>query len=436
MNQIWLKEWQRAEVRTSELVLSPADWELADQLEQQSILALRGHGSKVRVDAFAFVGRLQLGNLQITITPKIGTNELLQLVRYAYGTKAPKPFGATQQTLGGALFQDLLITELLREATALWRRGLRRDYRERREWLSSPRGKICVGDLAGELPQASLPCSHHLRSLDIALNRVLLGGLGLGASLAADRSLRTELRQLAARFTGQVAPLQLTFDSLSRARRSLGRLTRHYGSALQLIELLVVGQALSLEDGQARRLPGFVFDMNRFFQRLLSRFLREHLDDFEVRDEHSLREIFRWERSAHSKRRPPPTPRADFAVQRKGSGLGGESWLLDAKYRDLWERSLPREMLYQLTIYALSQYRADPATASILYPTVGRDASAQRIEVRDPLSSMPRGYVELHPVVLSELLAGIGNQAGKRLAQRLAAPSVAPSTPDASGSVG
>ena len=53
-------------------------------------------------------------------------------------------------------------------------------------------------------------------------------------------------------------------------------------------------------------------------------------------------------------------------------------------------------------------------------------AAAERIAVRDPLTSIPRGYIELHPVVLSELLAGIGNEGGKRLERRLATPSGAP----------
>lgn len=81
--------------------------------------------------------------------------------------------------------------------------------------------------------------------------------------------------------------------------------------------------------------------------------------------------------------------------------------LLDAKYRNLWEKTLNRDMLYQLSIYALSQDPGPKSETAILYPTLDRPAREATIVINDPVTTQPRGKVTLRPVnldILDELL--------------------------------
>lgn len=349
----------------------------------------------LQVETTSYVGTVRLGSLQLTIQPKLDGLPLVNLLRYAYGLRDLKLFEVLPQGVAGTAFHDLLIHQLAAEVGELLARGLHRRYEREDALLASPRGRIDFTALAQQIgaARAALPCAHHPQQEDTRHNRALLAGLRLGTRLTGDLALRGQLRRLAALLADSVTVVPLNTDLLHQVQRQSDRLTAAYRPALAIIELLLAGQGTALRaTDETAPVPGFLFDMNRFFQALISRFLHEHLPGYTVRDEHRLQGMLAYDARRNPRNRRAPAPRPDFVVM-QGPRITA---MLDAKYRDLWETPLPREMLYQLVIYATSSEAGGRAT--ILYPTLISAAQEACIEVRDPLAGGRRGEVILRPM--------------------------------------
>jgi 5-methylcytosine-specific restriction enzyme subunit McrC len=84
--------------------------------------------------------------------------------------------------------------------------------------------------------------------------------------------------------------------------------------------------------------------------------------------------------------------------------------LLDAKYRDVWDDTLPHHMLYQLAIYALSQNDRE-ARSVILYPAMEVGATDQVVQFRDPVRGHVRAEVILRPAHLPTIATLVSRQA-------------------------
>jgi 5-methylcytosine-specific restriction enzyme subunit McrC len=249
------------------------------------------------------------------------------------------------------------------------------------ENLESPRGRVLIDQVIrqGGVREARFPCRHFERRADWHLNQVLRAGLEAAARLATDRDLRRRVHQILAMF-GDVERLEtLGAGDIDRAERDLTRLTAASRPALTIIRLLQDTLGVAFDSAQQpSRMPGFLFDMNIFFQRLLSRFLHDNLTSARIADELAIHNLFAYAPGANPRQRSAPTPRPDYALFR-GNTLHG---FLDAKYRDIWERSLPAEWLYQLSSYALASL---DEVSVLLYASMAAEACDERMEVRQPV---------------------------------------------------
>jgi 5-methylcytosine-specific restriction enzyme subunit McrC len=400
-----LHEWNSIEPGSGSLttgVFLPRDRvtsELLDALRRLGALEVDELRAGLAVRTTSFVGRARIGDIVVVIEPKIRKLSLMKLLRYAYGLRNLRLLNDTRTSVEKDSFQDLLIRQLLAEARELIARGLHQQYVRQSANLAVPRGRLDFQAIARRpTPDACMPCRFHPRVEDCEINRVLLFGLRLGSRLTSDPNLRSDLHSSTRLLDQEVADCHVDLAMIARARKEVTRLTIAYEPLLAIVEILLESMGSSLTATQtSASSPGFLFDMNRFFQRLLARFLADNLPDHQVVEEKSIDGMMAYSPSHNPRCRRAPSPRPDFWVRSRA----GRTYILDAKYRDLWMQNLPREMLYQLSIYALSQREFGRAT--ILYPTLDDSARDAVVRIRDPLFAGLRAEVVLRPVKLERL---------------------------------
>ena len=401
MPRLDLLEWQRAtpeshdRLRDLDLGLKRQERAMLARLDQRSMVTVRELRNGVAVSTTSYVGSIRTGPLTVKIEPKLRGPPFSALLGYSVGLPVSL-LPEHDVSLTESAFQDLIVSSLTAVVSRLLAGGMYRTYLTRENALENPRGRILFSHLArGPVTAARLPCRFDERHENVLPNRVLLAGLNLASRLAVNPDIRARVYRLRAMLGERVESVDLTSEAFRALKNGSSRLTRAYEPAFGLIRLLVAGSGVGL-GGAAKRaeLPGFLLDMNRLFQDALERFLHEWLEDATVMPQYRLRDVFRYAPGFNPRQRRSPMPRPDYVLRQHGRVVA----IADAKYRDLWERSLPPSMLYQLSVYALSH--ADCRTAVILYATTAIAAREARISISDPVGGGTRARVVLRPVCL------------------------------------
>lgn len=369
-------------------------------LNEKGILNILELKDGLKITSNSYVGKIKIGDLQIDIRPKIEGMPFYKLLKYTYGLRNLNIFDEAIHDIDSFSFYDLLVYQLYAEVEDLVYRGLNKKYKKAEENLQNPRGRINIKEIfkKSNISNVTLPCIYFERSEDNDFNQVLLSGLYLALELTEDLNLKIQLHKLCKSMEERVNRIELNRRVLINTLKSVDRLIEHYRPSLELINILFESQGIQFEDGRScKKLNGFFFDMNIFFQSLLSKLMKENIDGYTVKDEYTLHELFAYTPGFNPQRRYSPKPRPDFAV------IDGNKviCLLDAKYRDLWGKNLPREMLYQLSIYAISGIGNN--TAKILYPSMSSLSKLQKIDIKNPVSGKKYGEVILQPVLLNQL---------------------------------
>src|SRR5262245_20306555 len=129
-----MMEWERrgpdncTDLAGRFLDTSPATRRLVNHLVESRLLCLTELRRGLEVTAFSHVGRVRVGDLHVTVLPKIRGTSLLGLVRYAYGLRRLNLLQDSTHLVDDFGFEDLLICQLNAESQELLSRGLLRSY--------------------------------------------------------------------------------------------------------------------------------------------------------------------------------------------------------------------------------------------------------------------------------------------------------------------
>ena len=336
MTRIDLTEW----TKTESLRLSAHQRDTLAQLPLRlTIEPAPGESDAYHLKPSSTVGALDIGDLSVSIQPKLPIGRVLYLASYAMGAvkfRDERFDFRAQPTL-----VEALVPALTRAAGHAFARGLLHGYRTEEDALQTVRGRIRVADQLRCRFDIPLPVEVRYDDFtdDVLANRLV--------KAAAHRLGKLRLRMSKSRL--DLGSIVATLDNVNLVEFppkavpevKFDRLNEHYREVVNLARLILRHTAIETAHG-AVRANGFLMDMNEIFQEFVTRALREEL---------------RLSESTFpsDKRLPRLHLDEDREVQLKPdlSWWNGPTctFVGDAKYKRTASKRVPNADLYQLLAY-------------------------------------------------------------------------------------
>ncbi len=334
MREIDLREYAQSDPCRLSVVERDA---LRKTVPSIAVEPVAGETDRYHLTPGSTVGALELGDLSVSIRPKLDISRVLYLASYAMGA-----FDLRQERFdfGDAdTVVEALAAALVAAARRAFGRGLLHGYRTEEEALHTVRGRIVVAEQIRRRFDLLLPVEVRYDEFtdDILANQLVKAAAAqLGSMRLRSRETRRRLGWVAATLDNvsliEFAPNgvpEVTFD----------RLNEHYREVVELSRLILRHRAFEMERGDIRA-SGFLMDMNVVFQEFVTVALRESLGV----PQHLFgeRSIDSLDEAGRVGLRPDLVWREDSSCVFVG----------DAKYKNITGEPVPNADLYQLLAYA------------------------------------------------------------------------------------
>ena len=285
------------------------------------------------------VGALEIGDLSVSIQPKLPIGRALYLASYAMGAIdfREERFDFEDQPS----LVEALVPAFAGAARRAFARGLLHGYRTEEEALQTVRGRIRVADQLRRRFSVPLPVEIRYDDFtdDVLANRLVKAATDLlGKLRIRSPQARLDLGWVAATLDN-VSLVEFPTNAVPELK--FDRLNEHYREVVNLARLILRHASIETERGKVRA-NGFLMDMNVVFQEFVTRALREELGLSErtFRSDSRLPAIHLDE--ANRARLKPDLSWWD------GSAC---TFVGDAKYKRVKHERVPNADLYQLLAY-------------------------------------------------------------------------------------